>query len=319
MSDPPREVNKPVEAKRFMSEVDIKIGFVSGNSQKFAQNETLSDLAKQRLQSTTPVNKFFTVKQMSKRKKKPYFYAGKGYVDLRKDDSPVETQWGGTCTAWGLKGVIDNLAKTRTSPRHIWSAYRQYSCEAAIQTWTNGKCITLDSKWPAASPSPLNDYLDEKYCNTYPKNVTYIDDDINRMKESLDRGNPVYLGITVTNSMANCDSTLSVTSYATNGGHALAIVGYKDDEGIKGGGYFIVKNSWGSDCGDRGYQYVPYNYCSRKDMYCIMWTIDKVTTNVVVPSDPSLPEEQTCLEWKRIWYKPWAYKCTKWKVVAKNI
>lgn len=37
----------------------------------------------------------------------------------------------------------------------------------------------------------------------------------------------------------------------------MLIVGYSDAEAR-----FIVRNSWGTDWGDRGYCYIPYDYCA---------------------------------------------------------
>jgi hypothetical protein len=58
------------------------------------------------------------------------------------------------------------------------------------------------------------------------------------------------------------------------GGHALEIVGYIDDTQLPagapkagnygGGGYFIVKNSWGTCYGDQGYVYIPYGWLKRR-------------------------------------------------------
>ena len=50
--------------------------------------------------------------------------------------------------------------------------------------------------------------------------------------------------------------------------HALCLVGYQDDETVPGGGYFIVRNSWGADwatqCPDgAGYCWMPYDYLQR--------------------------------------------------------
>lgn len=47
--------------------------------------------------------------------------------------------------------------------------------------------------------------------------------------------------------------------------HAICLVGYQDDVTVPGGGYFIVRNSWGADwasqCPDgRGYFWLPYAY-----------------------------------------------------------
>lgn len=53
-----------------------------------------------------------------------------------------------------------------------------------------------------------------------------------------------------------------IYEYATGplaGGHAVLIVGYVDDESVNGGGYFIVKNSWGTDWGEGGYFNIAYS------------------------------------------------------------
>ncbi|MFQ5858904.1 MAG: C1 family peptidase [Anaerolineae bacterium] len=50
--------------------------------------------------------------------------------------------------------------------------------------------------------------------------------------------------------------------------HALCLAGYQDDESVPGGGYFIVRNSWGTDWAtqcpdDAGYGWMPYEYLRR--------------------------------------------------------
>ncbi len=50
--------------------------------------------------------------------------------------------------------------------------------------------------------------------------------------------------------------------------HAICLAGYQDDETVPGGGYFIVRNSWGVDwakrCSDgSGYGWLPYAYVQR--------------------------------------------------------
>jgi len=47
--------------------------------------------------------------------------------------------------------------------------------------------------------------------------------------------------------------------------HAVAVVGYQDDAELPEGGYWIVKNSWGSGWGDGGYGYVLYGDLERHD------------------------------------------------------
>jgi C1A family cysteine protease len=65
-----------------------------------------------------------------------------------------------------------------------------------------------------------------------------------------------------------------VTDYAktgARGGHAVQIVGFLSNNdlatpgnpaNIGGGGYFIIKNSWGCGAGDGGYYYIPADYVS---------------------------------------------------------
>lgn len=51
-----------------------------------------------------------------------------------------------------------------------------------------------------------------------------------------------------------------VSSRRRKGMHGLLVVGYVDDKKWEGGGYFIVRNSWGSEWGDKGYGKVSYAY-----------------------------------------------------------
>jgi len=56
------------------------------------------------------------------------------------------------------------------------------------------------------------------------------------------------------------------------GGHAVFVCGYKDDPTWAGGGYLIIKNSWGDGWGDKGYFYMPYAF-ARNPLYVNdIWT-----------------------------------------------
>jgi C1A family cysteine protease len=56
------------------------------------------------------------------------------------------------------------------------------------------------------------------------------------------------------------------------GGHAILIVGFKDDASVSGGGYFIVKNSWGTDWGEDGYYKIAYSAIANPVLFG-EWTI----------------------------------------------
>lgn len=256
-----------------MSQQEIIEGFEAPEKSMRADsgyNERVKNLAKE--------SEFFGSKKITKNKGeiKAIRFTGKG-ADLSGKDAPVVSQWNGTCTAFSLAATMENfLGNTDLSERHVWSAYKQYSCEAAIKAWENKKCATSDKAWPIKNVKPKSGYTKSENCNVFLKKTTYIGDDIQKAINALDIGHPVYIGMNVTQSMMNCDATISPKSAKVDGGHALSVVGYYLDSRVLGGGYFKIKNSWGGECGDQGYQYVPFYHCQRSDLYCILWTIDEV-------------------------------------------
>jgi hypothetical protein len=68
--------------------------------------------------------------------------------------------------------------------------------------------------------------------------------------------NPVYI---------SGDIRLPLSREKEPGGHAMCLVGYEVDEATPGGGYFIVRNSWGTDWAHEGrispgYARLPFAY-----------------------------------------------------------
>ena len=55
------------------------------------------------------------------------------------------------------------------------------------------------------------------------------------------------------------------------GGHAVVCVGYNEFSQK-----WIMRNSWGSSWGDKGYFYLPYNYLLNPSLTTDMWTITKM-------------------------------------------
>lgn len=54
-------------------------------------------------------------------------------------------------------------------------------------------------------------------------------------------------------------------------GHSVALVGYKKSNAFPGGGYFVIRNSWGSGWGEQGYAYMPFEYVAKyaNDLYAL--------------------------------------------------
>lgn len=199
-------------------------------------------------------------------------------TDYRYRDTAVKRQFGGTCSTFGLAASMENalyeINPVDLSERHLWNKYRKYSSEKAVKTALKKGAITDEKYWPMNRFFPKIGY--KKNARSYLLEAPYIDDDVTQAVSALSEGRPVYIGLKVTKAMGDCNAVLDPESIGSGGGHAVSLVGYELDENIPGGGYFILKNSWSKDCGDNGYQYMPFNYCAREDLYCIMWDIKAV-------------------------------------------
>lgn len=83
------------------------------------------------------------------------------------------------------------------------------------------------------------------------------------IRAALDRGLAVLLGIRLYLPWYEIteDGRVGMPSIGATpfGGHAVLVVGYRDGEG-DGGGFYIVRNSWGADWGAEGYGFLPYAY-----------------------------------------------------------
>jgi C1A family cysteine protease len=105
------------------------------------------------------------------------------------------------------------------------------------------------------------------------------------LQTALQRGRIVGIGIPVYNSWMNSgivrlygNITVPLPGEVPQTiGHAVALVGYTDDVDFAGGGYFIVRNSWGNTWAPRsafgpGYGTIPYRYITgfNWDAWCIV-------------------------------------------------
>jgi len=91
-----------------------------------------------------------------------------------------------------------------------------------------------------------------------------------QIKEALAQGYPVLIGLYIWEhwngswqGRALGRVRFPLPGEARRGGHAMALLGYRDDAEAPGGGYFIARNSWGLDWGAEnldgpGYAHVPY-------------------------------------------------------------
>lgn len=126
-------------------------------------------------------------------------------------------------------------------------------------------------KWPLESVFPSPD----SYTNHVWKGVSeqnYIPDTTAQLKSEL----KLYGPLLVTN-LAHWDLYSNPTDLknnyrglvepgnnATAIDHAVVLVGYYDDPTMPTGGYWVIKNSWGTGEGNRGYDVQPYGIIEEK-------------------------------------------------------
>ncbi len=190
-------------------------------------------------------------------------------VDLRQFDGPVVDQFGGTCTAFATAAAMNNTLKRKgiqklVSERHLWSTYQAYDMDYAVQA-ARSNFLTEEKYWPVNGTRSSN-YM--SYASLRISESRNLDYDFHAGLQALGRGNAVIMAIQVPRDLGNCAENIGPNSTYTSGQHVIEAVGYKLDDKVAGGGYFIIKNSWGTDCGNRGYHNYPFKLCERSDLYC---------------------------------------------------
>jgi C1A family cysteine protease len=121
-------------------------------------------------------------------------------------------------------------------------------------------------------------------------------DDVNVIKSQIVNEGPVVTYFEATGDFMQWGSTHhNPTDYypyvpSTSSNHAVAIVGYKDDPLISHGGYWIVKNSWGTGWGYNGFFNIEYGSLNIDNVQ-ITWATYNPAPIVAfssVPTDPSV-------------------------------
>ena len=214
-------------------------------------------------------------------------------VDLRSLCSPVEDQGQlGSCTSHGLAGAVQFLEvkdkdKVYADLSRLFIYYNERMIEGTTKTdsgaqikdgikslVTYGACP--ETEWPytiskfKTKPS-VKCYTDalKNVITSYYKVVTQND-----IQTALAAGFPVVFGIPVyasfeTQAVANTGIVpMPAKGEQLLGGHCMLIVGYDTSKS-----WYIVKNSWGTGWGDKGYCYIPFAYIS--SMGSDMWVISK--------------------------------------------
>jgi C1A family cysteine protease len=208
-------------------------------------------------------------------------------VDLRESWWNVGDQEStGSCVGWSsTDGVAryhfvkaKKLAKTaRLSPRFTWMASKETDeFTSRAETFIEGAGTSLKAaveilrKYGSAPESLLpfhistNLYLGDEetfYATTAKLRIASyfnLGQDVAKWRTWLATHGPILSGLHVDETWNNATATNgkldTYKAKTAGGGHAIAIVGYTADK------RFIVRNSWGTSWGDKGFAYASEAY-----------------------------------------------------------
>lgn len=111
-----------------------------------------------------------------------------------------------------------------------------------------------------------------------------------------DDGFGVVLSMTVDDDFMNIetDGILVETNQPNGGGHAVQMIRFVEDPDAAGGGWVVIRNSWGC-WGDRGYAYLPLrwarNHVRTIDVVRAASTVDNTAPRVTIRSPGARTEE----------------------------
>jgi len=218
------------------------------------------------------------------------------FIDLRRLCPPIEHQGAlGSCTANAGVGLVEYYER-RAFGNHIdASRLFLYKATRNLLHWTGDRGAFIRTTMAAmvlfgVPPEEYWDYIiidfdkePSSFCYAFAQNyqtIQYFRLDppsiprnllLKRIKSLLAVGLPSMFGFTVFDSIGQARDDGKIPFPCPNerilGGHAIVAVGFKDDIKIKNTtcesettGALLIRNSWGTGWGDKGYGWLPYDY-----------------------------------------------------------
>ena len=215
-------------------------------------------------------------------------------VDLRNYCSPIENQGSlGSCTGQSIAGAIELLNKRGGKHNDVSRLFIYYYERLILGTVnydsgayirdgikaTNKYGASLESLWPHDIRKFRQEPITEAKNDALNRKVTRYErvNDFNGCVDALTNGYPVVMGFYVYDSFMSTNvARTGIMPYPNTkrekllGGHAVLLVGYDKTKKV-----FIVRNSWGTSWGDKGYFYMPFDIV-KPNMSSDYWIIKSV-------------------------------------------
>ncbi|MCK4792676.1 MAG: hypothetical protein KAV87_53595 [Desulfobacteraceae bacterium] len=208
-------------------------------------------------------------------------------VDLTSWCSPIEDQEDlGSCTANAGAGLVEYYERRAFGEHLDASRLFLYKVTRKLLHWTGdtGAWLRTTIKAMVLFGIPPEEYypyiiskFDEEpsaFCYAFAQSYQSIqyyrldranvspDQLLKRIKSFLAAGYPSMFGFTVYNfGNEKGEFAFPGSHDPVQGGHAVVAVGYDDNRKIgKDKGALKIRNSWGTDWGEKGYGWLPYAY-----------------------------------------------------------
>lgn len=214
-------------------------------------------------------------------------------VDLRKWCSPIENQLSAnSCVGNGLVGDLEFLMikdqKNFIDLSRLFAYYNARLLDGSQKTDSGATIrngikalaklgICSEKVWPydltkVTKPPAIKAYKEGlKYRITQYSRLNTVDE----MRHCLASGYGFVGGIAVYDSFESNEVAKTgmipmpdLSKERCLGGHCVDFFGYDDSTKL-----FIGRNSWGTEWGDKGYFYIPYDYLGNRDLSDDFWYI----------------------------------------------
>jgi autotransporter-associated beta strand protein len=200
-------------------------------------------------------------------------------------NSTIKSQFGGTCWDFSSCGTLEaKYMITRNDYSFIPDVSEEHICwetnpdmgSAASGGWgssvlsyftTHGVVSEADCPYQSSSPDtgvspywPLATGWESRVWKSV-SNLNGFTTNTNTMKAYLKTVGPLEVGIWASHDLYGSVAALKSNYRSPDGSscdHEVSLVGYYDDAAVPTGGYWVIKNSWGTGEGQSGYDFIPY-------------------------------------------------------------